>query len=229
MPKPTAPTPPSATLAEEQRQSFNGTYRPPQINIPTVDPVATLSMKPITPDASPVVPSYSPARVNTSPEPQPTYQPSCDAACLQARSQENYQAEYAVGQLIGTVITRSIVGAVNLHRRNKFCKNHPNGSWNSGNGSWTTCASINGEHKVRVKTTSPEVRSQPRSAWTNDETYVWQNYKGLSTQDKTYVQAFCPESPNGAALVPQAKVKAGQGAEHAIGCSAWLSAKQKAK
>lgn len=66
-----------------------------------------------------------------------------------------------------------------------------------------------------------------RAAWTTDETYIWTTYKTLTPEDKDYVQVFCPQNPKGVALVPQVKVKAGQGAEHAIDCVHWLSAKQK--
>lgn len=74
---------------------------------------------------------------------------------------------------------------------------------------------------------SASVASLSGTAWTNMETYSWQNYNSLSTEDKAYVQAYCPANSTGTAMVPQAKVKAGQGPEHAIDCSAWLSAKQK--
>jgi hypothetical protein len=156
MPKPTGPA-----RTEEQKQTFNGTYQLPQITIPIDNPVIPSSAKPTVPEASPVVPSYSPEPV--IPAPQPSHQPSCDAACVQARRQENYQAGYAVGQLIGTVVTRAVVAAVDAHRERNFCKDHPDGRWDFGDGSSKACSYINAEHSIRVYSKNPEVQSEFRS------------------------------------------------------------------
>ena len=129
--------------------------------MPTVDPAINPSAKPTVPEASPVVPSYS--REPVIPAPQSSHQPSCDAACVQARRQENYQAGYAVGQLIGTVVTRAVVAAVDAHREHKFCKDHPDGRWDFGDGSSKACSYINAEHSIRVYSKNPEVQSEFRS------------------------------------------------------------------
>jgi hypothetical protein len=70
--------------------------------------------------------------------------------------------------------------------------------------------------------------SKPDSAaLTADETYAWQMYRSSSPEDKDYVQVFCNANPKGAALLPRAKVVAGQGAEHALDCASWITAKAK--
>jgi hypothetical protein len=220
LPKPTEPM-----ATEEQKQTFNGTYRSPQINTPTVDPVTTPSAKPTLPEASPVIPSYSPEPV--IPAPQPSHQPSCDAACLQARRQENYQAGYAVGQLIGTVIARSVVSAADSHKKHKFCKANPTGYWNFGDGSSATCASINGKHKTR--TASHEGLAVSSKHWSEDEKFTWSFYNSLPEDDKIYVGEFCSANPTGRALLPHAKVLVGQEPDRCLYCSPWISAHAKSK
>jgi hypothetical protein len=69
--------------------------------------------------------------------------------------------------------------------------------------------------------------SQNTSVRTPGETYTWATYQGLAPEDKDYVRVFCSENTKGNALVPRTKVDAGQGAEHAIDCANWISAKQK--
>jgi hypothetical protein len=69
--------------------------------------------------------------------------------------------------------------------------------------------------------------STSQAAWSNEETYTWQTYRSLSPEDKDYVRVFCAETPKGAALVPHSKVLAAQSADHAVDCSAWLTAKSK--
>lgn len=163
MPKPTAPISPSATVTENQKQRFDGTNRPSEIIIPTADPAATPSSITSTSEVSPVATFGSRKPVNVSPAPQPTYQPSCDAACVQAERQENYQAGYAVGHAVGTVVVSSIVGAVSVHKKHKFCKMNPSANWNYEDGTSATCGSINAKHEDRQYMASPEVESQLRS------------------------------------------------------------------
>jgi hypothetical protein len=222
MPKPTGPM-----ATEEQKQTFNGTHRPPETNSPTVDPVTIPYTKPSLPEASPVIPSYSPEPV--IPAPQPSYQPSCDAACLQARRQENYQAGYAVGQLIGTVIARSVVGAVDIHNKHKFCKANPTGYWNFGDGSSATCASINGEDKTRTYSASHKGLAVSSKHWSEDEKFTWSFYNTLPEDDKIYIGVFCSANPTGRALLPHAKVLAGQEPDRCLYCSPWISANAKSK
>lgn len=163
LPKPVGPTVPTATPTEEQKQRLNGTYRPPEINIPVPEPVAAGSVKPTTPDSPPVVPSYAPVPVIPTVAPPPTYRPSCDEECLQARRQANYQTGYAVGQVVGTAAINSVAVAVNTHRKHKFCKDHPNGYWNYDDGSSATCTSINAKHEARVFSATRPVDSEFRS------------------------------------------------------------------
>ena len=232
LPRPTGPTTPTGPLlplTEEQKQRLNGTYRPPEINTPAPDPVLVPSTKPITPDVSPVVPSYSPEPGIPAAAPQPTYRPSCDAACLQARRQADYQAGYAVGQLIGTVIARSVVSAVDIHRKHKFCKANPTGHWNYGDGSSATCASINGEHKTRTYSASQEGLSVSSKHWSEGEKFTWSFYNSLPEDDKTYVGEFCSANPTGKALLPHAKVLAGQEPDRCLYCSDWIAVNAKAK
>src|SRR5262249_23324039 len=60
-----------------------------------------------------------------------------------------------------------------------------------------------------------------------DESYAWKMYGNSLPEDKDYVQVFCSGNPKGAALLPRAKVIAGQGPEHALDCASWISAKAK--
>jgi hypothetical protein len=77
--------------------------------------------------------------------------------------------------------------------------------------------------------TSTTSSTQTSTTWTPDETYVWQMYRSISPEDKDYVQVFCAANPKGAALLPRSKVVAGQGAEHALDCASWISAKSKSQ
>jgi hypothetical protein len=70
--------------------------------------------------------------------------------------------------------------------------------------------------------------SRSQSSWAAEETYTWETYKSLAPEDKDFVRVYCGANPKGAALVPRAKVTAGQGADHALDCTAWISAKSKA-
>ena len=63
--------------------------------------------------------------------------------------------------------------------------------------------------------------------WTEDEKFVWGFYNSLPDDDKKYVEDFCTANPNEKALLPHAKVLAGQPSDRTIGCSYWLSAKAK--
>lgn len=76
---------------------------------------------------------------------------------------------------------------------------------------------------------SPQPATQPsRAQWTTQETYTWETYKGAGSDDKAYVQSFCAVNPTAFAQLPQARVKLGLGAERAVDCASWLSAKAKA-
>jgi hypothetical protein len=157
IPKPPASPVPVTPLTEDQEQILNGTYKPPQVDVPALDiampsfnvPASAVS-EPIAPLGSP--PVYTPA-------PQPTYEPTCDAACQQAKYQQNYQAGYAIGQALGTIVS----GAIEAHRKHKFCKSRPNSDWKYEDGTISTCASINTKQEVRTFPISPEVRTQLRS------------------------------------------------------------------
>jgi hypothetical protein len=128
------------------------------------------------------------------------------------------------------------------HWRGSKCANLIGGTYRAElEGTDMVVNEIQGRKEVKVKyhvirfvpgSPRPTSESSPSSladkpAWVAGETYVWTIYKNLPREDKDYVQVFCPENPKGVALVPQVKVKAGQGAEHAIDCVNWLSAKQK--
>ncbi len=63
--------------------------------------------------------------------------------------------------------------------------------------------------------------------WTEDEKFSWGFYNTLSEDDKNYVREFCPANQNERALLPHAKVAAGQAAERSLSCLAWVSAKAK--
>ncbi len=75
--------------------------------------------------------------------------------------------------------------------------------------------------------TSASAPSQAVLSWTAEETYTWETYKNASPEDKDYVRVYCGANPKGAALLPRSKVIAGQGAEHALDCASWISAKSK--
>lgn len=62
---------------------------------------------------------------------------------------------------------------------------------------------------------------QNQSSWKAEVTYAWETYKNLAPEDKDYVRVFCAANPKGAALVPRAKVLAGQSGEHSLDCAAW--------
>jgi hypothetical protein len=69
--------------------------------------------------------------------------------------------------------------------------------------------------------------SQLRQPLTESETYAVLMYQVLDSRDRDYVRTFCSGSPNGSALLPRSKVDAGLSADHALNCTAWLSAKTK--
>jgi hypothetical protein len=62
-----------------------------------------------------------------------------------------------------------------------------------------------------------------------EEIYARQTYLNLGPEDKDYVRVFCASNPKGAALVPKAKVDAGQVADHSLDCAAWASANNKSQ
>jgi len=92
----------------------------------------------------------------------------------------------------------------------------------------TQTASPASNPEVTHATASP-TSVQDKVAWTQEETYSWLTYKPLGPEDKDYVRVFCAANPRGAALVPRAKITAGQSAEHSIDCESWLSAKEKSQ
>jgi hypothetical protein len=71
------------------------------------------------------------------------------------------------------------------------------------------------------------VSSRVSSALTEEERFNWQWYTTLPEEDKKYVAEFCPANPTGKALLPRAKINAGEPAERALYCQPWLSAKAK--
>jgi hypothetical protein len=62
---------------------------------------------------------------------------------------------------------------------------------------------------------------------TADELFTWQWYNTMPDEDRKYVAEFCPANPMGKALLPRAKINAGEAAERALYCQPWLSAKAK--
>ena len=70
------------------------------------------------------------------------------------------------------------------------------------------------------------LRSTP-SHWTEEEKFTWEWFTGLPEEDKKYVADFCPANPTSKALLPHAKVSAGEPPERALYCQPWLSAKAK--
>jgi hypothetical protein len=77
-------------------------------------------------------------------------------------------------------------------------------------------------------TVSASSSSSPSGAGLSaDETYAWLMYRNSLPEDKDYVQVYCSANPKGAALLPRSKIAAGQGAEHALDCASWTSAKSK--
>ena len=77
---------------------------------------------------------------------------------------------------------------------------------------------------AHISTSTP---SQSSVSWTADETYAWETYKNASPEDKDYVRVYCGANPKGAALLPRSKVVSGEGANHALDCASWISAKGK--
>ena len=63
--------------------------------------------------------------------------------------------------------------------------------------------------------------------WTTEEKFTWEWYNSLPEDDRNYVHEFCPANPTGRALLPHARVLAGQNADRVMDCSAWNSAKAK--
>jgi len=63
--------------------------------------------------------------------------------------------------------------------------------------------------------------------WTGEEKFTWEWYNSLLEDDRNYVHEICPANPTGRALLPHAKVLAGQNADRAMDCAAWNSAKAK--
>ncbi len=98
--------------------------------------------------------SSSQAIVTTAPT--PTAGPTCDANCQNSNS-------YAAGQAIGSALGVVVGGAIEGHRKHKFCKSHPDGSWRYSDGSISTCASINGRQEIRQVPMAPDVRAQLQS------------------------------------------------------------------
>lgn len=79
--------------------------------------------------------------------PPPTTGPSTDQSF-----NNGYEAGQAIGSALGTVIGT----AVAQHRKTKFCKKNPNGSWRYADGSVSTCESINAHAESRVYPPSPQ-------------------------------------------------------------------------
>ncbi|MFZ0885013.1 MAG: hypothetical protein WAN14_16550 [Candidatus Acidiferrales bacterium] len=88
--------------------------------------------------------------------PTPPAGPTCDANCQNA----NY---YAAGQAVGSALGVVVGGAIEAHRKHKFCKSHPGGSWKYSDGSVSACASINARQETRQIPVAPDVRAQLQS------------------------------------------------------------------
>ena len=69
--------------------------------------------------------------------------------------------------------------------------------------------------------------TQQSSGLTAEERFAWKWYLELPKDDKDYVDEYCPSNPTGRALLPHAKVMAGEPAERAFYCQPWLAAKGK--
>jgi hypothetical protein len=75
--------------------------------------------------------------------------------------------------------------------------------------------------------TTVAAQSAPAVNLTEDEKYMWQWFNTLPTDDQRYVNEFCPANPTGKALLPRAKVDAGQPPDRSLNCQGWLSARTK--
>jgi hypothetical protein len=80
---------------------------------------------------------------------------------------------------------------------------------------------------VPASTPAANVPTAVSKQWTGEERFTWEWYNSLSEDDRNYVHEFCPANPTGKALLPHAKVLAGQNADRAMDCGAWNSAKAK--
>jgi hypothetical protein len=80
-------------------------------------------------------------------------------------------------------------------------------------------------HLAATLVSASAVASAP---FTADETYAWETYKSALPEDKDYIRVFCVANAKGSALIPRADIAAGKGAQHAVDCAAWMSAKSKA-
>jgi hypothetical protein len=65
------------------------------------------------------------------------------------------------------------------------------------------------------------------TVWSPEETYAWETYQALGPDDRDYVRSLCAANPVGVAMVPRAR-EGGPSPDHAISCSSWLAAKEKA-
>lgn len=86
---------------------------------------------------------------------------------------------------------------------------------------------VRGDKAAAASLVPSTVVSASSSNWTGEEKFTWSWYSDLPEEDRSYVREFCPANPSDRALLPRAKVNAGQPADRALYCAAWLSAKAK--
>jgi len=98
-----------------------------------------------------------------------------------------------------------------------------------GNQFATAPSGSSGSPSVAATATPVSVANSSLSSLTGEERFTWQWYLTLPKDDREYIDAFCPSNPAGKALLPRAKVTAGQPAERALYCQPWLGAKSKLK
>jgi hypothetical protein len=177
---------------------------------------------------APEAPSYS-----TTPAPPAPAQPGISS-----------EDSAKLGAALGAIVAQK--RAQRAQERNDltavvFCRQNPSGSWTFPGKAPMTCENLNrnllaycavNPKKAICKNvakfgTVPINAAVSAQGWSEDEKYIWGFYNSLPEDDKSYVLEFCPANPTEKALLPHAKVLAGQPPDRSLGCSYWLSAKAK--
>jgi hypothetical protein len=122
--------------------------------------------------------------------PTPPAAPICDANC------QNFSNSYAAGAALGVAVG----SAIEAHRKHKFCKAHPDGSWKYSNGSVSTCASINGRQEARQIPMDPGVQAERQSSADKAHEYMEELRK-----DASDIQASYSDAPSAQTVLEQVR------------------------
>jgi hypothetical protein len=148
------------------------------------------------------------------------------------------------GAKLGAAIGMAIARHRAEHQQEKndltavvFCRQNPTGNWTFPNKAPMPCQTLSKNvvayctvnaktHLCKdvAKLPPPAAGNVSSSRLSEDDRFTWQWYSGLPEDDKKYVSEFCPANPSGKALLPRARVNAGEPAERALYCKPWLSA-----